>query len=168
MKGKPAKDKNKHPDVFIKVGKPLTFTVDETEAVCRQRGFFSSFFSRQTDGRMFSSRTVNACCDLCYRCAFLSHVWSQLFMPARDSAHCEPISSTRNRTCFMQRCFVHESSVDRFVCLAFTLLWLFLWCSVPGPKPMIPKNRIHAVRGFRQTWTQSLPRRLEVPHVFIT
>lgn len=112
--------------------------------------------------------------QFCYCCALLSHVWSHLFMDARAS---EGFSAFRadfiNKTQHMLHTDsllssvvqgVHESSVDRLVCLGFTLLSLCFWnpCS---------RNIVHMPWEVsdRFSWTLCLClARLEDPQVCMT
>jgi hypothetical protein len=97
MEGKAHKRLEQTSCVFMKVGKPLTFKVEEscgTQSTDRWTDVFLHWFHwefQRERGRCAAPHTsraqkhvisqslaphVNVCCNLCYPCAFISHVWS--------------------------------------------------------------------------------------------
>ena len=75
---------------------------------------------------------ANVCCDLCYPCAFISHVWSsfhgclsQQAIPRFTNQFHQPIISHTHVKLLWHRCF-HGKTVDRSFWLTFALQLVLL------------------------------------------
>jgi hypothetical protein len=90
---------------------------------------------------------VNVCGDLCYQCAFISHVWSPFHgcgASLQSSAWREDFMNPKHHM-HMKRCFDIAGFIQKLwiglLCWLSRYCWLCLRCSIPGLNHTHSNNR---------------------------